>query len=297
MSHPALRARGRGFGVRSRASKIRMTLKSALALMIAMIASQLACGCNEESGQKAGLVDNRPANFAPPPGASTETSPCDQTPTVGGTLRPLNHEGHGDSAVEIPPGYNALQNPCPRNDETAARGKALFGEHCARCHGAEGDPKDAQVKTLDPPAKRLTVGGFTEQYVFWRVEEGGAFEPFASQMPSFKETFSEDDAWMVTRHVLSLAGADATPLAPTMDPPVAIDGATQVVWRLASACKSLKLERKKDAAAYELAYTLAGFLTEYHDTAATSSGAFCYRIACEAGGKTSPASNESCVTR
>lgn len=217
-------------------------------------------------------------------------------------LAPLNHEGHGDLAVPLPAEYHERVNPCPLTPEVVARGKKIFDDHCAKCHGAGGDPTTAPLKDLTPPAKKLTVGGFSAAYLFWRASEGGAMEPFRSQMPAFKTVLREDEIWMVGNYVIGLRGTDIVPLSPTIqsvEPLPAGDGGAspglRVFWRLASECQSLKLERKKDAAAYALAYTLTGFVTEHEDFAvATAPGRYCYRVTCEGVGRVSAPSNEMC---
>lgn len=271
-----------------------MIIPAASRWSLAFVCTSLAFACSDEShGIKA-----VPDTVGPP--AVPQATPCTVAPgtTTGASIRPLNHEGHGDGAVDVPAEYHFLTNPCPKSPEVAARGKQLFGEQCAKCHGPNGDAKDAVIPNLTPPAKKLTVGGFTEAYVFWRIREGGAFDPFNSAMPPFKEVLSTEDSWMVVSYVLSLAGADIVPLSPTMQPVTpATAGGLVASWRLRSTCNSLKLDRKVGSAAYADLTTLTGFVTEYEDTTATAAGTYCYRVWCEGGGKLSPPSNEECSTK
>ncbi len=261
------------------------------------LAAIVALGCGDKAAQKpAGSApESTPGTFGVQPGATETKGLCSLEPTTS-TLLPTNHEGHGDGATQVPPGYATERNPCPDTPEVLARGKEVFTQHCARCHGTEGNPKTATQGPLNPPAKTLAVGGYTAQYVYWRVEEGGDFDPFNSLMPSFKITLSEEDAWTVTSYVLSLEGTGVTPLPPTIQSVTPVDGSLSLTWRLSSPCDTLDIERKKDAGAYEHVYKVVGFLTEQQDTAATTAGQYCYRISCRAGGKISDPSPEMCAT-
>ncbi len=260
-------------------------------------------GCGDEGASKPNNAAQN-GTFGEPPGATSNLNPCAPA-LVGpgaGSLRPL-HEGHGDAPVEVPPEYRSLKNPCQRNPEVIAHGQALFAEHCAKCHGPEGDTKNATRTGLNPAPKDFTVGGYSESYLFWRIQEGGKFAPYNSEMPSFKTLLSHDDAWAVASFVAVLAdkkapavSPGAKPLPPTLRSIAPMDGALHVLWRLTSSCDTLKLERKKDAGVYGPAYTLVGYLTDQHDTWATGPGKYCYRITCERGAEKSAPSNEQCAS-
>jgi hypothetical protein len=248
----------------------------------------LACDIIEPEKDKDAAASTAAAN--PPP------NPCLVALASAGS-RPLNHAGHGDNQVDEPPEYHYLVNPCPNTPEVIARGKDVYDAECAKCHGPDGDPSRATNGPLDPPAKRLTVGGYLDPYVFWRVNVGGDFAPFNSAMPAFKDKLVAEDLWMVTKYVISLAGTDLIPLSPTIESVAPAGAALGVHWRLVSDCVTLRIDRKKDADAYGFFIRISGLVTEYDDTDATAPGRYCYQVSCEArGGRASPPSNEQCGT-
>ena len=98
------------------------------------------------------------------------------------------------------------------DEEAIARGKPLYETHCTACHGADGRGTTALAKTLPHPPADLnhhfhTHPGEGDAYLFWRVSEGGAVEPFKSAgslMPAFNTLLSEDQIWDVLAYVCGL---------------------------------------------------------------------------------------------
>ena len=95
------------------------------------------------------------------------------------------------------------------DDGAIARGKPLYDTHCLACHGADGRGTTALAKTLPHPPADLNHRfrphpGDGDAYLFWRVSEGGAVEPFKSAgslMPAFKTVMSEDQIWDVLAYL------------------------------------------------------------------------------------------------
>ena len=86
-----------------------------------------------------------------------------------------------------------------------SRGKKIYEQQCISCHGADGGGGGKRAAGLSHPAADLTnhfhkLSGEGDAYMFWRVSEGGAVEPFfsmLSEMPPFKNILSEDERWEV----------------------------------------------------------------------------------------------------
>jgi mono/diheme cytochrome c family protein len=105
----------------------------------------------------------------------------------------------------------ARANPVPEGAEAVERGRALYTEHCANCHGprGKGDGPDAKPgheapHDLSDPAlqKRMTDGE-----ILWKVTEGRS-DGGHVLMPGFAEDIpSEGDRWKVVRYVRKLAPA------------------------------------------------------------------------------------------
>lgn len=99
----------------------------------------------------------------------------------------------------VPAPYGGLKNPLQPSAAIVARGRAVYDEHCARCHGATGLGDGPDLKELKlPPADlvhMLDMLPMNDDFFLWAVSEGGV--PFGSQMPAFKDVLARDDIWRV----------------------------------------------------------------------------------------------------
>lgn len=94
------------------------------------------------------------------------------------------------SEAPVPPPYKGVVNPL---DGCADEGKALYPIWCARCHGLDargGGPSD-------PPPADLTAARRPEDYLFWRISEGGHGDPICSQMPAFANSLTPIERWQL----------------------------------------------------------------------------------------------------
>mgnify|MGYP003625889592 FL=1 len=93
--------------------------------------------------------------------------------------------------------------------EQASKGMTLYRDNCMACHGVDGRGTGPLAKSLEHPPADLTNNfhleqGKGDQYLFWRISEGGAVEPFASMksaMPAFKGMLSESERWSILSYV------------------------------------------------------------------------------------------------
>ncbi len=111
----------------------------------------------------------------------------------------------------IPEEYAGQLSPIPAGEESIARGEPIFAQNCAVCHGETGlgDGPAAAGLTPAPPMIAMTSQMLGDDYMLWRISEGGAFEPFNSAMPAWKATLSEDQRWDVINYVRSLGNGPA----------------------------------------------------------------------------------------
>ena len=122
-----------------------------------------------------------------------------------------HHEEMGQEHMhaEIPAAYQGLQNPFAHDEEAIAAGKLIFEANCAPCHGLSGRGDGPAAADLDPKPANLAdsnmIGMHGDDYLFWRVNEGGAQAPFNSAMPAWKSTLSEEEIWQVISYVHTLA--------------------------------------------------------------------------------------------
>ena len=82
-------------------------------------------------------------------------------------------------------------NPVKSNSESVAAGKALWGQHCASCHGKTGKGDGSKAAQLKTPMEDFTAAAFQGQSdgsIFYKTSEG------RDEMPSFKKKIPE--AWI-----------------------------------------------------------------------------------------------------
>lgn len=101
----------------------------------------------------------------------------------------------------IPAEYAGKTNPL--GSDAATAGKAIYDVQCASCHGESGKGDGPAGKALTPPAANLVESNtnYGDDYLYFRVAEGGAMDPYNSSMPPFKNVLSEDEIWQVIAHV------------------------------------------------------------------------------------------------
>ena len=96
-----------------------------------------------------------------------------------------------------------LRNPIPRSPESIARGRQLFAQDCAVCHGAEGHGDGAAAAALPQRPEDLSriapAPIFPDGVVAYRVLNG------VRMMPAFKSTLSETEIWDLLNFIRSLA--------------------------------------------------------------------------------------------
>lgn len=84
-------------------------------------------------------------------------------------------------------------------------GKDLFLQHCAACHGEDGDGNGPAGATLSPPpanlAHALQTDLVSDEYLMWTIREGG--RNVHTGMPSFESTgqINEAEAKAIVRYL------------------------------------------------------------------------------------------------
>ena len=121
---------------------------------------------------------------------------------MGGMPSVLRH--HFVMREGIPDQYKTLKNPLVANDKTLAKGKQLYQDNCAACHGVTGAGNGEAGEALTPrPADLRHLMRMSwmasDGYLFWTIAEGG--KPIGSDMPAFKETLGDDGIWNVVLYL------------------------------------------------------------------------------------------------
>lgn len=112
-----------------------------------------------------------------------------------------------ETEPEPPAEYAGKTNPFANQADAATAGGALYAERCASCHGATGAGDGPAAAALDPkPADLATVvGDQADDFLFWRIMDGGAMEPFNSSMPAQKGILTDDQVWQLVTYIRTLA--------------------------------------------------------------------------------------------
>lgn len=98
-----------------------------------------------------------------------------------------------------PAEYSGKINPLEKDAAAVEAGKMLYAANCASCHGDEAMGDGLAASSLNPKPLPLAneIDALRDDYIYWRIAEGGAFSPFSSAMPSWKKILSENEIWQV----------------------------------------------------------------------------------------------------
>lgn len=118
------------------------------------------------------------------------------------TLGHVDGEG-GCDPIYVPDRYGGLENP----GIASGRGAELFAAHCASCHGADGAGDGPAAAGMNPRPTDLTTLAHEvvrDDYLYFRIAEGGAFFPYASAMPGLGDDLDEADIWALVNEVYAI---------------------------------------------------------------------------------------------
>lgn len=108
---------------------------------------------------------------------------------------------------EPPAEYAGKTNPLANSADAAAAGATLFAERCSSCHGPEAGGDGPAAASLDPKPTNLkaAVPDLKDDFIFWRIMDGGAMDPFNSSMPAHKGILTEDQVWQLVTYLRSIS--------------------------------------------------------------------------------------------
>jgi mono/diheme cytochrome c family protein len=128
-------------------------------------------------------------------------APPEGTIPFGGIEPRIDHP-----APAFSPEAMALRNPIPASAASVARGKEVYGIHCAVCHGADGMANVTQVPVAArlaasgmPALPLVAVPGYTDGFLFTKIRYGKPGMPAYPQIPP-------EDRWHVVNYLRTLFG-------------------------------------------------------------------------------------------
>lgn len=93
-------------------------------------------------------------------------------------------------------------NPQKNDAASVSAGKALWGQHCASCHGKTGlgdGSKAARLKTQPDDLSKAAFHTQSDGAIFFKISEG------REDMPSFKKKLPDtDDIWNLVNYMRTL---------------------------------------------------------------------------------------------
>ncbi len=117
----------------------------------------------------------------------------------------LLFSGCGGPDADLPGRYRSLAVPDQLLASVAARerGRALFLQHCAICHGLHADGRGIRSEGLDPAPADFTNPEFhesvTPRQIFYWIQNGVP----GTAMPAWK-IFSDRETWELAAYILSV---------------------------------------------------------------------------------------------
>jgi mono/diheme cytochrome c family protein len=129
-----------------------------------------------------------------------------QTPDVTASHEPVVIEGdytypfHDVPVIEE---YAGLTNPVEANDASIKRGKEAYLLYCAVCHGETGHADGPAAVGLDPPVAALaeTQALLADDFLYFRIRDGGVYAPFNSAMPAWEEILKTGTIWDLINYI------------------------------------------------------------------------------------------------
>ncbi|MDP7612115.1 MAG: cytochrome c, partial [Nitrospinaceae bacterium] len=102
--------------------------------------------------------------------------------------------------------------------EFQEKGKRLFLDYCAHCHGNHGDGDGFNAEFLDKDPAELSSPEFlakrTNDQLFRVISEGGAKVKKSHLMPVFGHTLSEEEIWSLIAFIRQLGQGGSAVTAP-----------------------------------------------------------------------------------
>ncbi len=97
-----------------------------------------------------------------------------------------------------PSKYDTLKNPLKGNEESLKKGKKLYGQQCATCHGIKGKGDGVAGAALTPHPANFTsskVQSQSDGAIFWKISSG------RPPMAAYKDILTSEQRWQLVNYI------------------------------------------------------------------------------------------------
>ncbi len=109
----------------------------------------------------------------------------------------------GQAGWNVPKSAKRVKNPIKATAASIRKGKSLFAEYCAMCHGDEGRGDGPMAEALETKPANLTDRARMESQsdgeLFWKIAKGNP------PMPDFEKTLKREEIWHLVNYLRTLA--------------------------------------------------------------------------------------------
>jgi mono/diheme cytochrome c family protein len=109
---------------------------------------------------------------------------------------PVSNDQNG--VWKAPKEADDLKNPFVDNTAELVKGKKLYNQMCAVCHGTKGKGDGVAGGALNPKPTNFMLASVQAQSdgaLFWKLSEG------RTPMASYKNTLKEDQRWQLVNYL------------------------------------------------------------------------------------------------
>ncbi len=120
----------------------------------------------------------------------------------------ISNETGVEAPLIIPAEYRDKVNPLAGDPVAVASGNEAYTALCSQCHGEDGRGKGPDAAGLNPRPADFTdqeqMQAHTDGYLFWRISDGGDFDPYNSLMTAWGTLLSEQEIWELISYLRTL---------------------------------------------------------------------------------------------
>ena len=103
--------------------------------------------------------------------------------------------------------FATLKNPVPNTLESISKGRLLYAQNCANCHGEDGKAQiDVISVATDLTSPEMYYSGTSEGEVFRSTRDGAG-----EGMPPYSFVLTDEEIWHLVNFQLNLWPADQRP--------------------------------------------------------------------------------------